>query len=68
MQISANKEACWSHLIKGKELGVQVDVRTPKGKVLARQLSLKIGQGHSLLVTGPNGSGKTSIIRQTLLL
>lgn len=41
----------------------QVDVKTPKGKVLARQLSMKVEAGHSLLVTGPNGSGKSSIIR-----
>jgi len=42
---------------------LQVDVKTPKGKMLARQLTLKVERGHSLLVTGPNGSGKSSIIR-----
>ena len=42
---------------------MQVDVKTPKGKMLARQLSLRVEAGHSVLVTGPNGSGKSSIIR-----
>jgi ABC-type protease/lipase transport system fused ATPase/permease subunit len=40
-----------------------VDVMTPAGKMLARQLSLEVQPGHSLLVTGPNGSGKTSVFR-----
>ena len=30
---------------------------TPTGKLLARQLSLVIGPQHSILITGPNGSG-----------
>lgn len=34
-----------------------VDVATPKGKVLARRLSLAVRRGEGLLVTGPNGSG-----------
>lgn len=41
-----------------------MDVVTPAGKVLARQLSLAVQPGHSLLVTGPNGSGKTSVFRR----
>ena len=36
---------------------------TPTGKMLARQLSLEVSRGGSLLVTGPNGSGKTSLFR-----
>lgn len=43
-----------------------VDVVTPAGKMLARQLSLQVQPGHSLLVTGPNGSGKTSVFRWVL--
>lgn len=43
--------------------GVQVDVVTPTGKMLARQLSFSLQQGHSILVTGPNGSGKSSLFR-----
>lgn len=41
----------------------RVNVVTPAGKMLARQLSLQVRPGHSLLVTGPNGSGKTSVFR-----
>lgn len=41
----------------------KVDVVTPGGKVLARQLSVKVTKGGSLLVTGPNGAGKTSLFR-----
>lgn len=38
---------------------------TPVGKLLARKLDLEVqpGPGRSLLVTGPNGSGKTSVFR-----
>ena len=32
-------------------------VVTPAGKLLARQLSLVVRPQHSLLITGPNGSG-----------
>ena len=42
---------------------LQVDVKSPVGKMLARQLSIKVEAGHSLLVTGPNGSGKSSVVR-----
>ncbi|KAL4445411.1 hypothetical protein ABPG77_011236 [Micractinium sp. CCAP 211/92] len=43
----------------------EVDVVTPVGKLLARKLDLEVqpGPGRSLLVTGPNGSGKTSVFR-----
>lgn len=44
-------------------VSAQVDVKSPSGKMLARQLSMKIEAGHSLLVTGPNGSGKSSVVR-----
>lgn len=41
----------------------QVDILTPSGKVLARRLTFRVDLGTSLLVTGPNGSGKTSLFR-----
>ena len=43
-----------------------VDITTPAGGAgppLARALTFAVTPGRSLLVTGPNGSGKTSIIR-----
>lgn len=41
----------------------QVDVISPAGKTLARELKLQVQAGKSLLITGPNGSGKSSLIR-----
>jgi heme exporter protein A len=33
------------------------------GRLLFEELDLRLGPGEALLVTGPNGSGKTSLIR-----
>ncbi|XP_022086859.1 ATP-binding cassette sub-family D member 4-like [Acanthaster planci] len=42
----------------------QVSVATPDGKeVLIKDLSLEIRVGYNLLISGPTGSGKTSILR-----
>ncbi|KAL3681209.1 hypothetical protein R1sor_024165 [Riccia sorocarpa] len=41
----------------------EVDVVTPAQTMLARKLSFTVESGRSLLVTGPNGSGKTSLFR-----
>eukprot|EP00887_Chlorella_sp_A99_P003200 scaffold9.g3200.t1 len=52
--------------LPGEEGGLafsRVDVLTPSGKLLARELSFKVLPGRSLLVTGPNASGKTSLLR-----
>ncbi|KAL4366300.1 hypothetical protein GQ457_05G014560 [Hibiscus cannabinus] len=40
-----------------------VDIVTPSGKRLARQLTCDVVPGKNLLVTGPNGSGKSSVFR-----
>ncbi|HWP08253.1 MAG TPA: ABC transporter ATP-binding protein/permease [Polyangiaceae bacterium] len=41
-----------------------VTVRTPhQGRVLASDLSLGVGPGESLLIVGPSGGGKSSILR-----
>ncbi|XP_042419825.1 ABC transporter D family member 1-like isoform X2 [Zingiber officinale] len=41
----------------------KVDIVTPSQKLLAKQMTCDVVPGKSLLVTGPNGSGKTSIFR-----
>ena len=39
-------------------------VITPNGdSILVRDLTFQIGPGDHLMITGPNGSGKTSVIR-----
>jgi ABC-type uncharacterized transport system fused permease/ATPase subunit len=40
-----------------------VDIVTPTGVCLAKDLSVAVTAGHSLMVTGFNGSGKTSFFR-----
>ncbi len=40
-----------------------VDIVTPTGRCLARRVSFKIEAGRNLLVTGPNTSGKSAIVR-----
>lgn len=41
----------------------KVPIASPTGDVLVRDLSVTVGPGEHLMITGPNGSGKTSIVR-----
>ncbi|XP_047095788.1 ABC transporter D family member 1-like [Lolium rigidum] len=41
----------------------EVDIVTPSQKLLASKLSCNVVQGKSLLLTGPNGTGKSSVFR-----
>ncbi|KAK1691716.1 hypothetical protein QYE76_008413 [Lolium multiflorum] len=41
----------------------EVDIVTPSQKLLASKLSCNVAQGKSLLLTGPNGTGKSSVFR-----
>ena len=40
-----------------------VTLRTPDGRLLVRDLTLRVARGRSVLVTGPNGAGKSSLLR-----
>ena len=40
-----------------------VDLVTPRGQAVCSNLSCRINQGESLMVTGTNASGKTSLVR-----
>ncbi|KAI9593913.1 ABC transporter transmembrane region 2-domain-containing protein [Syncephalis fuscata] len=40
-----------------------VAIRSPTGQLLVDNLNLKVALGENWLVTGPNGSGKTSVLR-----
>lgn len=42
---------------------VDVDIVTPNQVCLAKALTLQVTEGHSLMVTGPNYTGKTSLFR-----
>eukprot|EP01025_Chloroclados_australasicus_P050975 TRINITY_DN5927_c0_g1_i3.p1 TRINITY_DN5927_c0_g1~~TRINITY_DN5927_c0_g1_i3.p1 ORF type:complete len:328 (-),score=26.50 TRINITY_DN5927_c0_g1_i3:275-1258(-) len=59
-----NTSGSTSLSVYDKELVFEgVDITTPTGHILAHQVQLKIEPGMNVLITGPNGSGKTSLVR-----
>jgi ABC-type uncharacterized transport system fused permease/ATPase subunit len=40
-----------------------VDIVSPEGTCLAKDLNLRIEHNHNVMVTGPNGAGKSSLFR-----
>lgn len=51
-------------ILNGSEIAFDhVEVTTPAGVTLVKDLSFQVARGSNLLITGPNGSGKSSIFR-----
>eukprot|EP01100_Stratorugosa_tubuloviscum_P000005 TRINITY_DN0_c1_g1_i3.p1 TRINITY_DN0_c1_g1~~TRINITY_DN0_c1_g1_i3.p1 ORF type:complete len:725 (-),score=331.19 TRINITY_DN0_c1_g1_i3:237-2411(-) len=40
-----------------------VDIVSPEGRLLVKELNIKVSQGQHVMVTGPNGAGKSSLFR-----
>lgn len=53
-------------ILRGERLGITVPGRSPEPRWLVRDLDLELGPGAITVVVGPNGSGKTSLLRTML--
>ena len=62
--LAAIKQGSNTKTADQEEVGFDgVDLVTPGGECLAKRLSVTVKKGQSLMVTGPNASGKSSFFR-----